>query len=114
MSGLSGTQLLVARFDALGDGDLLIGLCNDGSVQARLPTAAVRADHTVNSFTGYGDSADEAIADLWRQVEALPAGDSILVKSGTPDRAEYRWNGGAWKRGDYHEHTPLALAGEAA
>ncbi len=94
---------LVARFDALNDGDLRIGLCTDGTVRAALPTAVIRSDQVTKSLTGYGKTADDAIRQLWRAATfEVEPGESVLVGIGTPDRAEYRWNGGAWKRGDWH------------
>lgn len=103
----NATSIIVQRFDALHC-DLRIFACTDGQVGAEAPLADVKAEHTVNSLCGYGDTADLAIHSLWQAVLDMDTGrDWLRVTYSDECRRYYRWNGAAWKE---REPEPAALS----
>lgn len=90
------TASIIRTFDAL---HLRVELfsCTDGQVGASVPGAEIRAKHTINSFTGYGDSADEAVYALWRLVLEMDTASERLRVLNDEAKRYYQWNGEAWK-----------------
>lgn len=90
------TKAIMLAFDALG---LRVELfaCTDGTIGAHLVKADIRALHTVNSLTGYAESADDALYDLWNRIMNMDESDLLRVVYGSDCKRYYRWNGVAWK-----------------
>jgi hypothetical protein len=101
------TASIVRRFDAL---HLRVELfsCTDGTVGASVPGAEIRAQHTINSFVGYGETAELAVLDLWKRVLDMDSTERLRVMTDAATKRYYQWNGAAWK-----ERSPADF-GEAA
>jgi hypothetical protein len=86
---------ILLRFDAL-DLDINLSACANGTVEARVPELEIRSSHTLGSLAGFGESADEAICQLWQAIEDISSDECIRLQRGASLRY-FHWNGAAWK-----------------
>lgn len=104
---------ILGRLDALDAGPVEIRYIDrDGTVWATIDAIDIRAEHTVCSLAGNGDTADEAISNLWDDISGLPRTSALRIEVEGKAKRYVRWNGHAWRDVTDHFPPPAPISAE--